>query len=580
MPIHVRAPDGSIAQFPDGTPDDTITKVMAREYGGPKVSTGEDVARASGSGLRSGLSGMADSVMQMGPAGLLDSTLKTLGMMDDAKRSIFDHNGRTPSVAPMYGGFSEAARRNVYAPQTAAGRTAFTAAEMAPNIFAPGNLKQKALNYAVPVLGSVFAGETARATGAGPQTEALARGGGAMFGAGAASLKPPNIFAAKQLPEGSFGRILSDIGVSTSIPQRMGKGAKGVEDLGKRAPIVGPAMSGYQDRQLGQLNRGVGLKALEPIGEGIPKHVKPGFEMVEYVDGRLSAQYDRAAEMVPRIVLDAPMLADAQRIGARRVDLAQSEQRLWDSSLKDKLTRLQSGEASGEMMKKIQSELRGLQAEQAKKGNTTLAGMYGELRQSLMGVIARANPQAAQLIRQTDAGWRRYSIMNDAAAAASAKGGVFLPGQLATQVRADARAQGSNMAGKGKGEMQDIATAASATIPDSYGNPGTANALLAGGAAGGVVGAIAHPATAVPVLAGGAALGAAATPYFLAGRKVMEQLPARPSAQEIDAAVKQLSMLAQKDPQVAQLRDQLLQRLGYVAAPTALAASAEAQPSR
>jgi hypothetical protein len=512
--------------------------------------------------------------MQMGPAGLLDSTFKTLGMMDDVRR------GKAPTIAPTFNAFSESARRDAYVPQTAAGRTAFTAAEMAPNLAAPGNWKQRALNYVLPTAGASVAGEIARASGAGPQGEALARGGGAVLGAGAASVKPGNLFAPRELPEGSYGRVLSDIGVSTSIPQRMGKAAKGVEDLGKRAPIVGQAMTGYQDRQLAQLNRGIGLKALEPIGEGIPRNIKPGFEMVEYVDGRLTAQYNRAADMVPRVALDEPLMADAQRIGARRADLSETEQRLWDSSLKDKLTRLQSGEASGETMKKIQSELRGLQAEHARKGNATLAGMFGELRSSLMGVVARANPEAAKVISRADAGWRRYSIMNDAAAAASAKGGVFLPGQLATQVRADARSQGSNMAGKGKGEMQDIATAASATIPDSYGNPGTANALLGGGAAGGVVGAIANPATAVPVLVGGAALGAAATPYFLAGRKVMEQLPARPSPQEVDQAVKQLSILAQKDPQVAQLRDQLLQRLGYVAAPTALAASAEAQPSR
>jgi hypothetical protein len=49
MPIHVRAPDGSIAQFPDGTPDDTITKVMAREYGGPK-SAAYERGRSQGGG--------------------------------------------------------------------------------------------------------------------------------------------------------------------------------------------------------------------------------------------------------------------------------------------------------------------------------------------------------------------------------------------------------------------------------------------------------------------------------------------------------------------------------------------------
>lgn len=35
MPIQIKAPDGSIAQFPDGTPDSTITSVMAKAYPQP-----------------------------------------------------------------------------------------------------------------------------------------------------------------------------------------------------------------------------------------------------------------------------------------------------------------------------------------------------------------------------------------------------------------------------------------------------------------------------------------------------------------------------------------------------------------
>ena len=35
MPIHIQAPDGSIAEFPDGTTDEVIKSVMARYFGGP-----------------------------------------------------------------------------------------------------------------------------------------------------------------------------------------------------------------------------------------------------------------------------------------------------------------------------------------------------------------------------------------------------------------------------------------------------------------------------------------------------------------------------------------------------------------
>lgn len=35
MPINIQTPDGGTARFPDGTPDDVITSVLAKEFGGP-----------------------------------------------------------------------------------------------------------------------------------------------------------------------------------------------------------------------------------------------------------------------------------------------------------------------------------------------------------------------------------------------------------------------------------------------------------------------------------------------------------------------------------------------------------------
>lgn len=323
------------------------------------------------------------------------------------------------------------------------------------------------------------------------------------------------------------GNPLKDIGVSTSIPQRMGGMAKATEDLAMRAPIVGPAISGARARQVEQLNRGIALKALEPIGVDLPKDIKPGFETVEFVDKELGKVYDKAAAMVPAVHLDEPLVAEFAKIGARKVDLAESEASHFDSIVNDRLKRLQSGDAPGEMVKKIHSELGELQAEAARKGQTTLSGMLGDTRKALMDLLGRASPEAAALIKSADAGWQTYSIMNDAAAAASNRGGVFLPGQLNTQVRSAGKALGANMTGKGKAPLQDIATAASQTIPDSFGNPGTANALGLGGMG---VGLMTNPG---PTLAAAGGLSAAATPYWMMGRKVMTSLPS--AAEEVSA---------------------------------------------
>ena len=386
------------------------------------------------------------------------------------------------------------------------------------------------------------------------------------LGAGAAMLAP----AARKAParpsvRNSDAAILRDIGVETSLPQRMGGMAKQAEDLAQRAPILGPAVSGARSRQVEQLNRGVGLRALRPVGKTIPKEIQPGFEMVEYVDDQLGQVYDEAARLVPRVALDEQLADDAVRIGARRVDLAESEARQFDAIVGDRLSRLRSGEASGATVKEIHSELGGLQSEAARKGNMTLAGMLGDTRRALMGLIERANPQAADLIHKADEGWQVYSMMNDAAAQASNRGGVFLPGQLNTQVRAAGRRAGPNMTGKGKAPLQDVATAATRMLPDQFGNPGTANAVGLGGL---MVGGITEPGTTIGVASG---LTAAATPYWMMARKVVEELPANAPPSMIAQADAQLQRLAASDPMVNVLRRE-------VAAKAAVAAGVQARP--
>jgi len=376
------------------------------------------------------------------------------------------------------------------------------------------------------------------------------------LGAGAGILATPPGMPKPKPP--SAAQTLRQVGVTVTPAQASGPAFKAIEDQAKRLPIVGPTITGLQNRQIDQLNRAVGLKALEPIGEGIPKSIKPGFDMVEYVDDRLGSVYDDAARMTPQVNVDAQLGQDLQAITARSVDLPDSEANQFVKSLNDRLGRLSSGQASGEMVKTIHGELGKLQAEAARQGKSTLSEMFGDTRRAVLGLIERANPQAGDLIRSADEGWGIYSMMNDAAAAATANGGKFSAGQLNTQVRRAAKGMGSNMAGKGKGPLQDLATAAAEIIPDTYGNPGTANAVGLGAAG---VGVFTAPG---PTLTAGAALTAAATPYFLAGRKVLEALPPQASLSQLQQAQKQLAQLAAMDPRVADLQREVAARLSTV----------------
>jgi hypothetical protein len=384
---------------------------------------------------------------------------------------------------------------------------------------------------------------------------------GGLFGGTMGAIAKPAATAAKQLKvqAKTDSDILKAIGVQPSIPQQIGGLAKNVEDLAMRAPVIGSAIAGSRQRQLEQLNRGVGLTALQPIGQSLPKGIKAGFEMVDHVDNEIGKVYQQATDMVPSVNVDQAFVNDLQTISQRKGDLPTSVAEQFDRIMHDRLMRLGSGQASGQTIKGIHSELGKLQSEAAKKGEMTLSEMLGETRRAVMGIVERANPAAGDLIKQADAAWAPYSIMNDAAAAASAKGGVFNANQLQTQVRSAGKRLGSNMTGKGKAPLQDIATAASRTLPDQFGNPGTANAVALGGLG---VGAMTSPVQTAAVAGG---LVAGATPYWLSARKIIETLPPNATVPQQRLALQQLQVLAQKDPKVAQLANNLAANIGLMA---------------
>lgn len=375
----------------------------------------------------------------------------------------------------------------------------------------------------------------------------------------------------------SAQQTLRSAGVSLTPGQRMadvpvvGPIIKQTEDLAQRAPILGPAISGARERGVESLQRAVALDALAPVGKGVPKNVKSGYDMVQYVDDALGEVYTDAARLVPRVAPDAQLADDLGRIAERKVDLPDNLQSTFDGIVSNRLNRL-NGEVSGEQLKAIHSELGGVQRQYAGRGGAeaVLADMIGDVRRSLMGLMGRANPQAAEMIAKADQGWASYSILNSAAA--NAKNGVPTPGQYATAVRQSGNKVGSRLVGKGQARLQPLIGAAREVMPDQFGNPGTANAIGLGGLG---VGMMTEPVTTLGVAGG---LTAAATPYFLMGRRVVEQIPANASPAQLQAAAAQLAELASKDPAVAGMYRQVAARLAVVGG-VAGASAASAQPS-
>lgn len=357
-------------------------------------------------------------------------------------------------------------------------------------------------------------------------------------------------------PRAQAVQTLRDNGVSVMPGQALGGLPATLENLAKRAPILGPAVRGAAQRGEESLNRAVGNHALDAIGEGVPANVDVGGDMVAYVQQQLGAQFDRAYSMVPQFAPDDALGQGLARIGQQKVDLPPAMQQQYDNIIGERLTRL--GEApSGQQVGAIRTELNGLASGYLRSQDPAQQGlgrMLTEVADELDGAVTRANPEAGRILAQARDGYADYIRLERASTAAG--GRPFSPGQLESAVRTSDGSVRRGAVGRGEARMQDLSSAARMVMPDQFGNPGTADGVGLGAMG---VGALAEPVTTAGVAAG---LGAAATPYLMMGRKVIERLPANASRAQLEAASAELDTLARQDSNVIVLKDEIARRLG------------------
>jgi hypothetical protein len=357
-------------------------------------------------------------------------------------------------------------------------------------------------------------------------------------------------------PRAQAVQTLRDNGVSVMPGQALGGLPATLENLAKRAPILGPAVRGAAQRGEESLNRAVGNRALDAIGEGVPASVDVGGDMAAYVQQQLGAQFDRAYSMVPQFAPDDALGQGLARIGQQKTDLPPAMQQQFDNIIGERLARL-GASPSGQQVGAIRTELNGLAAGYLRAQDPAQQGlgrMLTEVADELDGAVSRANPEAGRILSQARDGYGDYIRLERASTAAG--GRPFSPGQLESAVRASDGSVRRGAVGRGEARMQDLSSAARMVMPDQFGNPGTADGVGLGAMG---VGALADPVTTTGVAAG---LGVAATPYLMMGRRVVERLPANASRRELEAAAKELDGLAAQDSNVISLRDEIARRIG------------------
>lgn len=200
--IEVELPDGTIAEFPDGTSQDVIKGALRKRFAQPQTAAGgkgdrerswgetlADVGMSAAQGVQTGIqgiAGMAGDVAQTtgdvagwaaGKLGFSPATQQTVSNV--ARRIAVPGLPSAPTSAKLKGAV-ESVTGPAYQPQTTGGKYARTIGEFAPAAIAgPGTALRRGATAVMSGALSEGAGQAAEGTG----YETAARIGGALTGA-------------------------------------------------------------------------------------------------------------------------------------------------------------------------------------------------------------------------------------------------------------------------------------------------------------------------------------------------------------------------------------------------------------
>lgn len=305
-------------------------------------------------------------------------------------------------------------------------------------------------------------------------------GGGALAGAAMAPVAGAVSRAISPNPTPEVQGMVRD-GVSPTAGQLLGGMWKSTEETLASLPFVGGAQRVGQQRTLNDWNNSVINKALEPIGQKLPRG-EAGYEAVRKATKALSDSQEQAIKAIGPLKFDTQF---AKQLGQIQKDL----QKL-PLDKQDEVARIIQSEVAGRapngvldpMDFKAADSMLGDAVRTYRAGDWSsrqTAQILKDLQRALRDTIPRqARPELADAYRRSNEGWAKFVRIQDAAAAAGNKEGVFTPAMLQAAVRNAEKSKG--VKSRGDALMQDVADEGRKVISNELPNTHSADRLMMG----------------------------------------------------------------------------------------------------
>ena len=578
--IRAKAADGSIHNFPDGTPDAVVDKAM-REYT-QRSTPGYAKARER---LK------AEDARSKPPAGLPDITgfgrrvAGTTGAADDVGGAVrFGLQG----VENIY-------RRVTGQPiETTAGQ-AYLAAADSENEWQDKFVKEHPVQNVFANVAGIAA--TGRPTGAvairnpfragaavaaqnlpfaytrqegtvGERLPGTVAETAVAFGTGSALTAGGNYVgrraAAARARPPSPQRQLSQQGVNLTPGQMAGGVVQRTEDALTSLPVVGDSIRAAQIRGLDDFGRAGANRILAPIGATLGPNVR-GREVVGEAERAISNHYRQALQNVT-VAPDQQYAQELAQIAATpNLTAAQREQ--LTAVLGDHNGRF-AGPIAGDAWKVLDADIgKALRASenasQQAPGGRALTAALERLKQAHDALLQRTSPQAFNAVQQADEATAGLVRIRQASqyAGTAARGGSFSPGDLNRAVQATDTSAGNRAYARGDAMLQDLSDPAMEVLPKTVPDSGTPLRSLFTAGAGGVGLASLGTSPEALAVAGGAAVGTA-TAYSRPAIAALNAVYRASTPGQARQALAQLAQLAARDPALVPAYTEAARALG------------------
>lgn len=408
-------------------------------------------------GLKDPLSGGAQLLEQSLPKGLVDK-INTLNN-ELAKYGL---------VSPVgAGGVTEMVSKEQQAyekQRQAAGDTGIDLSRIAGNVLSPANLAiaagagpvaAGALQGALtPVSGEDFAGEKA--------SQVVTGAVGGKLGEAATK----TVGKALSPVMSKYEEEVRKLGVTPTVGQTLGGGAKVAEDFGQKVPFLGEFVRNARERTLYDFNKGVINKALGKINDKLPAEVI-GRDAVQYAADQVSNAYDN---VLSKMSFNLDFKTTSSLLDALdKSNLVNQAQREEATNVLNKvaLERFNKPTLTGAEYKAIESDLR-KEVSNYLNSATTADRKVGEALNNVLKVfkteLADQNPKYTSKLRRIDSAYGDLSVMERAAASTGSANGVFTPEAYKSAVRASDISRNKRSFARGLAREQATAEAAQAVL--------------------------------------------------------------------------------------------------------------------